>query len=77
MNLKINHRQAVQIAASLRYWGRAAETSTVHPMLHPMVRGRFSKECWPLTLDEIEGLIGRIDGTLKSGGRTWSPGKWL
>jgi hypothetical protein len=30
-----------------------------------------------MTLDELETLIGRLDGSLKVGRRAWNPLKWL
>jgi hypothetical protein len=78
-------REIVQVVAALRYWGRAAETSLVHPSQHPMVQSRFQKmvrdrvvRIAPFTLDEIETLIGRLDGTFTDRGlRTWNPQKYL
>jgi hypothetical protein len=76
----------IQVIAALRYWGRAMEMGSM-PRLHPMVAGRFRKldcsgsileETLPLTLDEIETLIGRLDGTFVGRGlRTWDGGKYL
>lgn len=77
---KIHHltdRQRAQIIAALRYWGRAAETSLVHPKDHPLVAARF-RGVLPLTLDEIETLIGRLDGSWgRRGLRRWEPLKFL
>ena len=80
---KLTPREMIQVIAALRYWGRAAETSTVHPSDHPMIRQRFQlrdtqsqyvTNVPPLTLDELETLIGRLDGSWTSRGlRTWNP----
>jgi hypothetical protein len=73
----------VQIIAALRFWGRAVETSQVHPKDHPMVAGRFRKldssgnvieRTLPMTRDEIETLIGRLDGTWTGRGLRWWDG---
>jgi hypothetical protein len=74
---KLKPREIVQIVAALRFWGRAAETSLVHPFKHPMCKARF-KDHKPMTLDEIETLIGRLDGSWMGRGlRPWEPLKWL
>jgi hypothetical protein len=57
-----SYRERMQIAAALRFWGRAAETGLVHPSEHPRIKLRF-KKCTPMSLDELESLIGKIDGT--------------
>jgi hypothetical protein len=76
---KLAPREIVQVIASLRYWGRAAEMSLVHPAEHPMVKARFAKaRVLPLTLDELETLIGRLDGSwVERGLRRWAPDKYL
>jgi hypothetical protein len=83
---KITPREVVQIIAALRFWGRAAETSGSHPKDHPLVAGRFHRwvqrtqtyaDTLPMTNDEIETLIGRLDGTWDRGLRTWDAGKYL
>lgn len=72
-----NARQRAQIIAALRYWGRAAEISLVHPKDHPMCKARF-KGLAPLTLDELETLIGRLDGSWAERGlRKWDPARYL
>lgn len=69
----LTSREVVQITASLRYWGRAAETSETHPSEHPLCKDRF-KRYPPMTNDEIESLIGRLDGTWDSlRPRPWNP----
>jgi hypothetical protein len=74
---KMNRREIVQCIAALRFWGRAAE-QRVFPELHPMVKARFSDNCLPMTLDEIETLIGRLDGSHTGRGlRPWDPRKFL
>jgi hypothetical protein len=75
---KLTRRDRVQIAAALRYWGRAAECSITHPKDHPLCKDRFDKDSLPMVLDEIENLIGRIDGSLKPRERrVWNPLRWL
>ena len=76
---KLTPREIVQVIASLRYWGRAAEMSLVHPAEHPMVKARFTKgRQLPLTLDELETLIGRLDGSwVERGLRRWDPSRYL
>ena len=70
-------REVAQLTAALRFWGRAAETSLIHPAEHPMCKARFCVSA-PMTLDEIETMIGRIDGSHKGQGlRPWNPLKWL
>lgn len=77
---KLTDREKVQVIAALRYFGRAAETCTAintHPSVHPMVASRF-KDYLPLTLDELETLIGQLDGTWTGRGlRTWDGAKYL
>lgn len=58
----LNARETAHIIASLRFYGHAAETSDVHPREHPMCVGRLKNQ-EPMTLDQIEALIGRLDGT--------------
>ena len=76
---KLSLREITQIIASLRYWGRAAEMSLVHPKDHPMVKARFARGgTLPLTLSELETLIGRLDGSwTEKGLRLWDPHKYL
>jgi hypothetical protein len=74
---KLTPRETVQIIAALRYWGRAAETSQVHPCNHSQVAARFGPYA-PMTLDELETLIGRLDGSFTGRGlRPWGPWKYL
>jgi hypothetical protein len=77
---KLTEREKAQIAAALRYWGRAQELSkdsVGSPEFHPMCRDRL-KTHGPMTLDELETLIGKIDGSFKGRGmRLWNPHKWL
>jgi hypothetical protein len=43
-----------------------------------MVVDRFKQaDVLPMTLDELETLIGRLDGSLPTGRRPWNPHKWL
>jgi hypothetical protein len=76
---KLTPREIVQVICSLRYWGRAAEMSLVHPKDHPMVKARFARGgTLPLTLDELETLIGRLDGSwLERGLRRWDGARYL
>jgi hypothetical protein len=83
---RLSFRELTQVIASLRYWGRVAETSADHPSTHPMIAARFRankrneavKVIPPLTLDELETLIGRLDGTWTGRGlRTWNPWRYL
>jgi len=70
-------RETAQVIASLRLWGRWAEIEQTHPSEHPMVKDRFKKHL-PMTQDEIETLIGRLDGSWTGRGlRTWNPWKFL
>ena len=72
---KLTPREITQVTTALRFWGRCAETSLGHPKDHPMIKARF-KDHLPLTLDEIETLIGRLDGSWTNRGlRTWNP--WI
>lgn len=87
MKHRLTPREIIQVIAALRFWGRAAETSQVHPKDHPMVARRFHQwvqktqtyvDNLPLTLDEIETLIGRLDGSHTGRGfRPWNPFKHL
>jgi len=80
---KLTTREMIQVVAALRYWGRAAETNTLnHPSTHPMVAARFFivrpnkpiERILPLSQDELETLIGKLDGSWTSRGlRTWNP----
>jgi hypothetical protein len=76
---KLTPREIVNIIAALRYFGRAAEMSDTTPWMHPMVRARFTKSGHlPLTLDEIETLIGRMDGSWTERGlRRWDGSRYL
>jgi hypothetical protein len=47
------------------------------PELHPMCKARFSNTRLPLTLDELETLIGRLDHSHVRGLRAWNPMKYL
>jgi hypothetical protein len=43
-----------------------------------MVADRFKQaDVLPMTLDELETLIGRLDGSLKAGRRPWNPLRYL
>jgi hypothetical protein len=71
---RLTPREIAQVCAALRSWGRQVEVGAglYHPSDHTIVAGRFSKDCLPLTLDELETLIGRLDGTWTGRGlRTW------
>lgn len=76
---QLNKRQVIQVVAALRYWGRASETGLTHPKDHPMVKARFTQGgVLPLTLDELETLIGRLDGSLdRRDRRPWNPLRYL
>jgi hypothetical protein len=72
---RLTPREKTQVIAALRLWGRWAETGLVHPKDHPMVKDRF-REHLPMTLDEIETLIGRLEDSWRGRGlRTWNP--WM
>jgi hypothetical protein len=73
---KLTPRETVQVIAALRVWGRWSQMSATHPKDHPMCKDRF-KDHLPLTLDEIETLIGRLDGSMPRGRRVWFPEKYL
>ena len=75
---RLTARETIQVIAALRYWGRAME-GDAQPERHPMVARRFSNAgVLPLTLDEIETLIGRLDGTWTSRGlRVFDGWKYL
>jgi hypothetical protein len=78
---KLTPRELVQVVAALRYWGRVSENAGTnfmsHPCNHPMVKARF-KFFPPMTLDEIETLIGQLDGSwTKRGLRTWDGFRYL
>jgi hypothetical protein len=76
---KLTPRETVQIIAALRYVGRTIETGLpgFTPDMHPMCKARF-KEHLPLTLDELETLIGRLDGSFTGRGlRQWDGWRWL
>ncbi len=68
----LTDREMAHIQAALRFYGRAVQTSGMNPALHMFVRARLGKFT-PMTLDEIEGLIGRLDGTWKRKRRPWNP----
>ena len=84
---RLTPREKVQVIASLRYWGRAAEIGVSHPSKHPMIAARFHSvhpttqkvtDILPLTLDELETLIGHLDGTWTGRGlRTWDGFRYL
>lgn len=75
--IRLTPREIAQIVAALRFWGRTMETGRMLPHSHPLVAGRF-KGILPMTLDEIETLIGRLDGQLtRRRRRTWNPTKYL
>ena len=68
---KLTPREVAQVCAALRLWGRMQENSGF-PYLNSMVIKRFTQDCTPMVLDEIETLIGRLDGTWTSKGlRPW------
>ena len=74
---KLTARETVQVIASLRLWGRIREAGTMEPSHHPMVRARFQGNL-PLSLDELETLIGRLDGSWTSRGmRRWDALRYL
>lgn len=74
---KLTKRETIQVIAALRYWGRAAESGLTHPKEHPMVKARL-RGVLPMTNDEIETLIGKLDGSWGSRGlRTWDPARYL
>ena len=76
--IRLNPREHAQVAAALRFWGRTMETSGTGflPHQHPLCQRRF-KEHLPMTLDEIETLIGRLDGQItRRKRRIWSPEKY-
>lgn len=78
---KITLRERVQMIAALRIYGRLLENAIcrneVLPHMNPLVAARF-KDAPPMTLDEIETLIGKLDGSHTSRGlRKWDPYKWL
>jgi hypothetical protein len=72
VNIKLNKRELAHVTAALRFLGRCAETSGFaygHPVVSTRIEGHL-----PMTLDELETLIGKLDGTWKSRGlRTWDP----
>jgi len=74
---KLTSRETVQVIAALRFWGQTASTAGFHPSQHPLCRDRF-KRFKPMTLDELETLIGRLDGSYEGPGlRPWEPRKYL
>jgi hypothetical protein len=76
---KLTKRELIQVIAALRYWGRASEIGFHHPSHHPMVKSRFDQaKILPMTNDELETLIGRLDGSwTEKGLRTWDGHKYL
>ena len=67
---KLEPREVAQVCAALRLWGRMLENGS-RPHVNPMVTRRFVLH-GPMVLDEIETLIGRLDGTWTSKGlRPW------
>ena len=67
---KLNPREIAQVCAALRLMGRMQENGSL-PYANPMVVKRFELHL-PLALDEIETLIGRLDGTWTARGlRPW------
>jgi hypothetical protein len=74
---RLNARELAHIIAALRFFGRAAEISLVHPRETPFVKARL-RDVSPMTLDEIETLIGRLDDSWTSRGlRTWDASRYL
>lgn len=71
-------RDIAQVCAALRLYGQwqvSQEAMGLSPMDHPLVADRFTEaRCLPMTLDEIETLIGRIEGTWTGRGlKPWNP----
>lgn len=74
---KLTARETVQVIAALRLFGRCRETSNFEPSHHSMVRARF-QEHLPLSNDELETLIGRLDGSWTGRGmRRWDALRFL
>ena len=78
---RIEPRARAQICAALRVYGRLLEralmTNVPMPHMNPMIAPMF-RGLPPMTLDEIETLIGRLDGTWTAKGlRPWNPQMWL
>jgi len=78
---RLNPRERVQVIAALRLYGRFLENAIrrgeVLPHKHPLVRDRFNGVL-PLTLNELETLIGKLDRSFKGHGiRLWEPNRWL
>jgi hypothetical protein len=68
---KLEPREVAQVCAALRLFGRMLENGT-DPALNPMVARRFGPDCLPMDRDEIDTLIGRLDGTWTARGlRPW------
>jgi hypothetical protein len=72
---KLTPRETAQVCAALRTWGRWLENAVARdeilPHMNPLVQARF-KDHPPMTLDEIETLIGRLDGSWTGRGlRRW------
>jgi hypothetical protein len=79
---KLTPRENVHVIAALRLFGRLIENTPVGgtlPHYNPMVAARMkAADVLPMTLDEIETLIGRLDGTFKTKGlRPWEPFRYL
>ena len=56
--MSFTDRQWNQIRAALTFWNAVAESSRVHPMEHPAVRGFFGNDKpTPLTEEEIKTLL--------------------
>jgi len=71
--IRLTPREHVQVAAALRFWGRTMETGRCVPHEHPLCQSRF-QEHLPMTLNEIETLIGRLDGQIsRRKRREWNP----
>lgn len=77
---RITPREMAHVIAALRVFGRWQETTACDsfgPRHCPTVRDRL-KGLDPMTLDEIETLIGRLDGSWTGRGlRTWDAFRYL
>ena len=72
---KLTPREIAQVCAALRLYGRLLENEMARggdlPHVNPMVSRRFVGQL-PMPLDEIDTLIGRLDGTWTAKGlRPW------
>jgi hypothetical protein len=74
---KLTRREVVQICAALRLFGRCRETGNFEPSHSPILRDRFKHEL-PLSNDELETLIGHLDGSWTGRGlRRWDALRYL